>query len=78
MLGDQSVLDPEEVERGEVGRDAAPGDGAVQDRLLDATRLFSATICVWIARPSGSAPRLTAIALTNAARPSGVQPEFWM
>src|ERR1700760_1580178 len=45
--------------------------------LLDATRLFSATICVWVARPSGSAPRVTAIALTNAARPSGVQPEFW-
>ena len=77
MLGDESVLDPEEVERGEVGRTPLPATVPSQT-LLDATRLFSATMCVWIARPSGIAPRLIAIALTNAARPSGVQPEFWM
>ncbi len=46
--------------------------------LLDASRLFSATMCVGSARPAGIAPRLMAIALANAARPSGVQPEFWM
>ena len=46
--------------------------------LLDASRLFSATMCVCSARPAGIAPRLMAIALAKAARPSGVQPEFWM
>ena len=46
--------------------------------LLDASRLFSATTCVCSARPAGIAPRLMAIAPAKAARPSGVQPEFWM
>ena len=36
------------------------------------------TMCVCRARPSGIAPRLTTRALAKAARPSGVQPEFWM
>lgn len=46
--------------------------------LRDARRLCSATMCVCSARPAGIAPRLMAMALAKAARPSGVQPEFWI
>src|SRR3954454_9395478 len=46
-------------------------------RLIDATRLFSATTCVCTARPSGMAPRPIAHASPNTERPSGVHPVFW-
>ena len=48
------------------------------DTLREATRLFSATMWVCAAMPSGIAPRLMTIELAKAARPSGVHPEFWM
>ena len=45
--------------------------------LREASRLFSATMWVCMARPSGIAPRLIAMRSRMPRSAVGVQPEFW-
>ena len=78
VLGGETVLDAEEVRRGEVDRSRRSAVIVPSHTLIDATRSFSATTCVCTARPSGIAPRPIAQALANIERPSGVQPVFWI